>query len=245
MAEQGAQAAAASGTAAEVASRNRVVIGEAIRRLIGLKGFVSASADQVATLGSLTARITGFISTIREIADLTNLIALNAAIEAARAGREGKGFAIVADEVRDLAAQSLHAAGEARTLLEEIASQVTAVAGQMDRGREVVAGVEELSADAAHALDAIVGTTGEAGRHAQAIAATAAEQLTAVEGLGAQIEQVAASSARTRRDTEALAGRAAEAAQGQADLEGAIQRLGEVSTDLQRIARHFVSEHHA
>jgi len=242
MALQGAQAAAASGTAAEVASRNRVVIGEAIQRLIGLKGFVSASADQVATLGALTTRITGFISTIREIADLTNLIALNAAIEAARAGREGKGFAIVADEVRDLAAQSLHAAGEARTLLEEIGSQVTVVSGQMERGREAVAGVEELSADAAHALDAIVGTTGEAGRHAQAIAATAAEQLTAVEGLGAQIEQVAAGSARARSDTEALARRAGEAARGQVELEGAIQRLGAVAADLQRIARHFATD---
>ncbi|HEX6104964.1 MAG TPA: methyl-accepting chemotaxis protein, partial [Gemmatimonadales bacterium] len=242
MAEQGAQAAAASGTAAQVATRNRVVIGEAIERLIGLKGFVAASADQVATLGTLTSRITGFISTIREIADLTNLIALNAAIEAARAGREGKGFAIVADEVRDLAAQSLHAAGEARTLLEEIAGQVTTVAGHMERGREAVAGVEELSADAAQALEAIVGTTGEAGRHAEIIASTAAEQLAAVEGLGAQIEQVASGSARTRTDIEALAGRAAEAARGQAELEHAIQQLGEVAADLQRIARHFVSD---
>ncbi|HUF34649.1 MAG TPA: methyl-accepting chemotaxis protein [Gemmatimonadales bacterium] len=242
MAEQGAQAAAASGTAAQVASRNRVVIGQAIERLIGLKGFVAASADQVATLGTLTSRITGFISTIREIADLTNLIALNAAIEAARAGREGKGFAIVADEVRDLAAQSLHAAGEARTLLEEIAGQVSAVSGQMERGRDAVAGVEELSADAARALDAIVGTTGEAGRYAEAIAATAAEQLAAVEGLGAQIEQVAAGSARTRTDVEALAGRADEAARGQADLERAIQQLGEVAADLQRIARHFATD---
>jgi methyl-accepting chemotaxis protein len=242
MAEQGAQAASASGTAAQVASRNRVVIGEAIERLIGLKGFVSTSADQVATLGATTARITGFISTIREIADLTNLIALNAAIEAARAGREGKGFAIVAGEVRDLAAQSLHAAGEARTLLEEIASQVTAVSGQMERGREVVAGVEELSADAAKALDAIVGTTGEAERHAEAIAATAADQLTAVKGLSDQIEQVASGSARARSDTEVLARRAAEAARGQADLESAIRRMSEVAADLQRIARHFASE---
>ena len=242
MAAQGAQAAAASSTAADVASKNRVVIAEAIRRLVKLKGFVSASADQVATLGVHTARITGFISTIREIADLTNLIALNAAIEAARAGREGKGFAIVADEVRDLAAQSLQAAGEARTLLEEIASQVTTVASQMENGRQAVSGVEELSADAAQALDAIVGTTGEAGRHAEAIAVTAAEQLVAVEGLGAQIEQVAAGSARTRSDTEALARRAEEAARGQADLEAAIRRLGNVASDLQRIAQHFATE---
>ena len=193
-------------------------------------------------LGALTSRISGFIGTIREIADLTNLIALNAAIEAARAGREGRGFAVVAEEVRDLAAQSLQAAREARVLLEEIGSQVTVVSDQMERGREAVAGVEELSADAAQALDAIVGTTSEAGRHAQAIAATASEQLGAVGGLSEQIEKVAEGSARTRSGTEELARRADDAAAGQAELERAIRQLGEVASDLQRIARHFAVE---
>lgn len=242
MMSQGAQAAAASGTAAEVASRNRAVIGDAIARLVELKGFVSGGADRVAALGGLTHRITGFIGTIREIADLTNLIALNAAIEAARAGREGRGFAVVAAEVRDLAAQSLHAAREAGNLLGEITTQVTSVADQMEQGRDVVAGVEELSADAAQALDAIVGTTGEAGGHAKAIAATAAQQREAVNSLTGQIEQVAASSARSRVDTDALAKRAGEAAAGQADLERAIKDLGALATDLQRIASHFAVE---
>ena len=242
MMSQGAQAAAASGTAAEVAARNRDVIGDAITRLVELKGFVAAGADQVASLGALTQRITGFIGTIREIADLTNLIALNAAIEAARAGREGRGFAVVASEVRDLAAQSLHAAREAGGLLGEIADQVSAVSGQMERGRDAVAGVEELSADAAKALDAIVGTTGEAGGHAKAIAATAAQQRDAVNSLTGQIEQVAASSAKSRADTDTLAKRAGEASAGQADLERAIRELGELASDLQRIASHFAVE---
>ncbi len=242
MMTQGAQAAAASGTAAEVAARNRDVIGDAISRLVELKGFVSAGADRVASLGALTQRITGFIGTIREIADLTNLIALNAAIEAARAGREGRGFAVVAAEVRDLAAQSLHAAREAGALLGEIADQVSSVSGQMERGRDVVVGVEELSADAAKALDAIVGTTGEAGNHAKAIATTAAQQRDAVESLSGQIEQVAASSARSRVDTDTLAKRAGEASAGQAELERAIRELGELATDLQRIASHFAVE---
>lgn len=242
MMSQGAQAAAASGTAAEVAARNRDVIGDAIGRLVELKGFVAAGADRVAALGGLTKRITGFIGTIREIADLTNLIALNAAIEAARAGREGRGFAVVAAEVRDLAAQSLHAAREAGGLLGEIASQVAAVSGQMERGRDAVSGVEELSADAAKALDAIVGTTGEAGGHAQAIAATAAQQRDAVNSLTGQIEQVAASSAKSRAETDTLAQRAGEAAAGQAELERAIRELGDLATDLQRIASHFVVE---
>jgi methyl-accepting chemotaxis protein len=242
MISQGAQAAAASGTAAEVAARNRDVIGDAIARLVELKGFVATGADRVASLGALTQRITGFIGTIREIADLTNLIALNAAIEAARAGREGRGFAVVAAEVRDLAAQSLHAAGEAATLLGEIAEQVSAVSGQMDRGRDVVVGVEELSANAAKALDAIVGTTGEAGGHAQAIAVTAAQQREAVNSLTGQIEQVAVSSAKSRADTDILAKRAGEASAGQAELERAIRGLGELASDLQRIASHFAVE---
>jgi methyl-accepting chemotaxis protein len=242
MMSQGAQAAAASGTAAEVAARNREVIGDAIARLVELKGFVAAGADRVAALGGLTQRITGFIGTIREIADLTNLIALNAAIEAARAGREGRGFAVVASEVRDLAAQSLHAAREAGGLLGEIADQVSSVSAQMERGRDVVVGVEELSADAAKALDAIVGTTGEAGGHAKAIAATAAQQRDAVNSLTGQIEQVAASSAKSRADTDTLAKRAGEASAGQAELERAIKELGELATDLQQIASHFAVE---
>jgi methyl-accepting chemotaxis protein len=242
MADQGALAAHASGTAAEVASQKRAVIGEAIDRLVGLKSFVSTSADQVAELGAMTTRIKGFIGTIREIADLTNLIALNAAIEAARAGAEGRGFAVVADEVRDLAAQSLHAAGEARTLLEEITGQVATVSVQMGRGREAVSGVEKLSEDAAQALDAIVGTTSDAGRHARAIAASAADQLRAVDGLTTQIRRVAAGTARTLSETDALARRATDAAAGQADLERAIRELGDVAADLQRLARHFVVE---
>ena len=243
MADQGARAADASGTAVEVAGRNRAVIGEAINRLVGLNAFVSASVEQVAALGAMTSRIKGFIGTIREIADLTNLIALNAAIEAARAGAEGRGFAVVADEVRDLAAQSLHAAGEARALLEEITTQVSAVSGEMARGREAVTGVEELSADAARALDAIVGTTGEA---EQPCPGHRLDRRRAAPGGGRAHRADPPRGRRVgphpRARPRPWPGAPAETAAGQADLERAIRELGDVAADLQRIARHFVVE---
>ncbi len=241
MAEQGARAAAASRDAAEVASRNRAVVGDAIERLVRLKQFVGDSTQQVTELGAVTRRITGFIGAIREIADATNLIALNAAIEAARAGREGRGFAIVAEEVRQLAAQSLQAAREAGTLTTAIAERMERVTTQMDRGQSVVADVEELSSNAARALDAITAATGEAGGHAGRIAGTAAAQVTDFERLAARIGEVAAVSRRARSETDALAEQAQLAARGQADLERTIAELGDVAMELQAIARHFVA----
>ena len=82
----------------------------------------------------------------------------------------------------------------------------------------------------------------EAERARRRLASTAAEQLRAVDGLTGQIRRVASSSARTLTETETLARRAAETAAGQADLERAIRELGDVASDLQRIARHFVVE---
>ena len=239
MAGQGAQAAKASRVAADVATRNRVVVGEAIQRLVHLKQFVADSSTQVAALGLVTRRITGFIGSIREIADSTNLIALNAAIEAARAGREGRGFAIVAEEVRELAAQSLHAAQEAGALVTDIGDRVQRVTAQMARGQDVVAGVEELSTNAARALDAISSATGEAGQHAGRIAETAASQQIDFERLATRIEEVAVVSRRARTETDALAQEASAAARGQADLEHAIHELGQVAAHLQVIAKHF------
>ncbi len=242
MAADGRKSADASQRASAVAEESRAVIAGAVGRLVELKRFVSDSSTQVAALGDVTRRITGFLGTIREIADLTNLIALNAAIEAARAGREGRGFAVVADEVRALAVQALEVTRESSGLVQEIAVQVAKVAQQMSRGQEAVADVEELSAAAGEAFEGILQATGEAGARAGQIADAAATQQAAFEQLTERIEQVAAVSRRTRVQTDTLADQAGEAARGQADLERAIHELEAVAAHLQRIARHFAVE---
>ncbi len=239
VAVEGARASVASRTAADVATRNRESVRDAIERLVQLNRFVSESSQQVAELGTVTRRITDFIGSIREIAEVTNLISLNAAIEAARAGPEGKGFAVVAEEVRQLAAQSSEAARESATLLSALSGRVTEISEQMRRGQTVVAGVEQLSADAAGALEEIVGSTEEAGGHARRIATTAAAQEASFDELKKQIERLADVSRRTGAQTEALTDQAADASRGQVDLERAIHELQEVATQLQAITRHF------
>ncbi len=239
MASEGAKAADASAVASDTADTNRAVVAEAIGRLVELKRFVAESSTQVEALGGVTRRITGFIGSIREIADLTNLIALNAAIEAARAGREGRGFAIVAEEVRQLAAQSLAAAREAGVLVADVTSQVTVVSEQMRRGQETVAGVEELSGAAVGAFEQIVQATAAAGAHARRIAQMAATQEFTFEMLSERIHRVADVSKRMGSDTRVLSSQADEALRGQADLDRAIRELGQVAAHLQSIARHF------
>jgi methyl-accepting chemotaxis protein len=239
MAAEGARAAAASSSASRTASDNRTVVADAIGRLVELKRFVAESSEQVNALGDVSRRVTGFIGSIREMADLTSLIALNAAIEAARAGKDGRGFAIVAEEVRQLATQSLEAAREAGGLVAEVTAQVTVVARQMQHGQDAVAGVEELSGSAASAFDAIVQATETAGSHARRIAEMAATQEMTFELLSERIHRVADSSTRMGGDTRVLAAQAEEAARGQAELETAIRELGDVADNLQSIARHF------
>ncbi|MEO8138634.1 MAG: methyl-accepting chemotaxis protein [Gemmatimonadota bacterium] len=242
VAADGAAAARASGIASETAARNRDAIQEAIGRLVQLQQFVDATSGQVGDLYQVTNRLIGFIGTIREIADLTNLIALNAAIEAARAGQQGRGFAVVAEEVRQLAAQSGQASREAGGLVAAILGRVAQISEEMDRGTDTVRGVEQLSANAAQALADIVTGTLDAGEHARRIAETAARQEHAVQGLRDQMDRVAEVSARTLEDANGTARRASETARSHADLERAIRELAAVAERLETIARHFSHE---
>jgi methyl-accepting chemotaxis protein len=239
--DDGAGAARASTAASDVARGNRAQIREAIERLVALKSFVGESSSKVQELGQMSRRITGFIASIRELADMTNLLALNAAIEAARAGKHGKGFAVVADEVRHLAEQSATAAAEAGDLVQDIHQQVGEVVEQMRRGQVNVGDVEELSAAALEALDAIVAATAEATAHAGRITDAAGEQNQAFARLRERINAVATIAGQNRAEADDVATRAIEAAQGLTDLERATRDLEQVATMLRDLTRGFAS----
>jgi methyl-accepting chemotaxis protein len=239
-ATSGARAASVSRETLEAAARHRDAIGEAIRRLVEVQGFVARSADHVTALGRAAGRMGAFIASIREVAELTKLIALNATIEAGRAGEEGRAFGVVAEEVQRLAVQTDRTAQEASDLAREIGTEVQGVLGQMEQGQALVAGVGTVSGDAARALDAIVDAAQEAGGQADRIAESAAAGEDAVQVLAGQLRRLADASRQTRGDVDLLAAQAMAATRGQSELEEAIGHLERVAADLQRVARHFV-----
>ena len=237
-----ARASAVSEDATSAATEHRAGIEDAVNRLVQVQAFVADSNRAVSALGAATARIRAFLASIQEIAELTNVIALNASIEAHRAGESGRGFAVVAEEIRQLAMQSADAGAEASRLVGDVSRGVEGIAAQMERGEELVAGVGELSADAAKALDIIVKATVEAGEQARAIAGAEAAHEAQSRRLAVQIRQLAEAAHRARGQTESLTREAGDANRGQAELETAIAELERVAGHLREIAKHFAVE---
>ena len=127
-----------SANAGKAAARGSEVIQQAVEQMGQITATVDQSAESVAELGERSQEIGEIINTISGIAEQTNLLALNAAIEAARAGEHGRGFAVVADEVRKLAEQSSEAANEVASIIHAIQNETQKAVSSMKDGTAAV-----------------------------------------------------------------------------------------------------------
>jgi methyl-accepting chemotaxis protein len=220
-----AQAAASSNRASDTAKGGADVVQQTLLGMQNIAARVQESARTVASLGERSDQIGAIVGTIEDIADQTNLLALNAAIEAARAGEQGRGFAVVADEVRALAERTTRATREIGEMIKAIQSETGGAVSSMKLGVDEVEKGMESSRKSGEALHNILGAINDVTAQIHQIA-TAAEEQTAVTGeISSNIHQI--------NDV------VSETAKGAHETANAAAHLSTLALDLQRIVGRF------
>jgi len=183
-------AAEVSNRASDNARGGALVVQETLEGMHNIADKVRESAHTVENLGARSDQIGAIVGTIEDIADQTNLLALNAAIEAARAGEQGRGFAVVADEVRALAERTTRATKEIGSMIKGIQQETNGAVNSMENGvKEVERGMDS-SRKSGEALQQILDAINDVTLQVHQIA-TAAEEQTAVTGeISSNINQI-------------------------------------------------------
>jgi methyl-accepting chemotaxis protein len=214
--------------AAETAKQARVsaeqggqVVGETVDGMRRIAGVVNKSAETVKELGRSSDQIGEIIGVIDDIADQTNLLALNAAIEAARAGEQGRGFAVVADEVRKLAERTTKATKEIAGMIKKIQSDTTGAVQSMEEGTSEVERGIALADRAGSSLKEIVGVSQKVTDMVTQIAAASEEQSSASEQISKNVESISKVTGETAQGTQQIA----RAAEGLNQLTNTLQDL--------------------
>ncbi|KAF1030948.1 MAG: Biofilm dispersion protein BdlA [Pseudomonas sp.] len=172
-AQSAAQAYHISQHTRDIAEKGAEVIQQTASGMLDIAADIDTSSKLIAKLGERSQQITAIVNTIRGIADQTNLLALNAAIEAARAGEQGRGFAVVADEVRQLAARTSGSTTEISSMIEMIQGETRQAIDSMDSTRNRAAHGVELANQAGTVILQIREGTSDA---VQAVSAFANER---------------------------------------------------------------------
>lgn len=186
----------------ERSAKGGKVIRDTVTSMQQIATVVRTASDRVATLGKQSEQISNIVGVIKGIADQTNLLALNAAIEAARAGEQGRGFAVVADEVRMLAQRTTQSTAEISTMIAEIVSGTSDAVQQMGSGVEKVDFGVNLAGQAGEAIEVIQHSFGEVQRVVAQISTALQEQNSASNEVAGHIERIAQMSAENTTATE-------------------------------------------
>jgi methyl-accepting chemotaxis protein len=207
------------------AEQGGTVVEETVSGMKRIAGVVRQSAGTVQELGKSSDQIGEIIGVIDDIADQTNLLALNAAIEAARAGEQGRGFAVVADEVRKLAERTTKATKEIAGMIKKIQSDTKGAVTSMEEGtKEVDEGIK-LADKAGSSLREIVGISQKVTDMVAQIAAASEQQSSASEQIS--------------KNVEAISSVTNESAAGVQQIARAAEDLNRLTENLQQLLNKF------
>ncbi len=211
VARNASQAAEAASNADRAANQGRHIVQDTGSTITELAGEIGRAVDVVQALARDSENIDAILVTIRSIAEQTNLLALNAAIEAARAGEQGRGFAVVADEVRNLAQKTQQATGEIQQMIQQLQNGTRDVVAVMEQSQSrTLHSVEQASA-AAEALQAITQAVSLINDMNNQIASAAEEQSAVAEDINRNVSNIG-------EVAQQVAGGAEEASQASAGL---------------------------
>jgi methyl-accepting chemotaxis protein len=218
-------AADSSSRASETAQNGAIIVRETVEGMNRIAEKVRSSAEVVEQLGTRSDQIGEIVATIEDIADQTNLLALNAAIEAARAGEQGRGFAVVADEVRALAERTTKATREIGEMIKSIQKETKLAVNAMVEGVEEVERGTTGAASSGKALEDILAQINDVTGQINQIATAAEEQTATTREISNNIQRIS--------DTVKISARSSE------EISIASSQLSQLSVELQEMVKRF------
>ena len=225
VAESAAEASNAAGDASTASEDGQRVVEDTVRNIQNLAAKVKDSADVIQKLEADSNQVGVVLDVIKGIAEQTNLLALNAAIEAARAGEQGRGFAVVADEVRTLASRTQQSTEEIQNTIEQLQNAARMAVAAMAKGTEGA----EISVETAHkagdSLSVIAETIAKISDMNEQIARSTDQQQTVSSAIVGHVDEIN----RRTEETSNSSGKLAEAS----------AELANLATSLEKIARQF------
>lgn len=225
VAHSAAQAASDANEATTAASEGRQIVQQTVTSIQQLAENVRETADVIARLESDSNKVGSVLDVIKGIAEQTNLLALNAAIEAARAGEQGRGFAVVADEVRTLASRTQQSTEEIQSTIEQLQNAAHSAVEVMSRGTEQATSSVETANKAGSSLETITSTIGRINQMNEQIAHNTEDQRTVAVDIVRHVDEI-------HERTEQTASRSGE-------LGTMCNELADLAQHLESIAKQF------